>query len=151
MPDPPPRSIRFLRVERASDSIRKQLAAFDQILGIQGWVVGTESGEVLFTSMQPTLNYRILDTVGKHVVGSSTGLEGGEPANEVEVNFTHGSVLAHKIGSGWLIVCCDLQADLAMARMTLSVTAATLTTEKSLQNMLSLPAQSVPPDNAQGS
>src|SRR5574342_398651 len=134
MSDPTPRAIRFLRLERTGDAVRKQLAPLDQVRGVQGWMIGTGMGEVMITSMQSTFNVRMLDAIGDHVVRSSIGVAGGDAAGELEINYTQGNVLAHKIGGGWLMVFCEAQTDLAMARMTLSVTAASLSTDRALQN-----------------
>ncbi len=143
-----PRSIRFLRLDRTSDAVRKRLAVIDQVSGTQGWMIGTDIGEVLLTSMRPPFNIRMLDAVGDLVVRSTAGVAGIEPANEIEINFTQGNVLAQKIGRGWLMVFCDLQADLAIARMALSVTAAALSTDKSFQNGLKLTVGSIQPDSS---
>lgn len=146
MADPNPHTIRFLRLDRTSDSVRKHLAAIDQVRGVQGWIVGSSIGEVLFTSMHSTFNLRMLDTIGDHVVRSGAGVSAGEAANEMEMNFAQGNVLAQKIGRGWLMVFCDQPADLAMARMTLGVTVAALSTDKSFLNYLNSPVQSILPD-----
>lgn len=150
MPDPTPRAIRLLRLERTGDTVRKQLAALDQVRGVQGWMVGTGIGEVMITSMQSTFNLGMLDAIGDHVVRSSIAVAGGEAASGLEINFTQGNVLAHKIGGGWLMVFCEPQTDLAMARMTLSVTAAALSADKAFQNALASPVQSVLPDTTRG-
>lgn len=150
MADPAPRSIRYLRLERTGDSVRKQLAAFDQIRGVQGWMIGTGIGEVLFTTLRSTFNLRMLDDIGDHVARSGAGATNIEPANEVEINFSQGTVLGQKIGRGWLMIFCDPGADLAMARMTCSVAAAALSSDRSFQNALGSAVQSVMPDTTRG-
>ncbi len=151
MADPNPRATRFLRLERTSDSVRKHLATIDQVRGVQGWMVGSGIGEVLFTSMRSTFNLRMLDTIGDHVVRSGAGVSAGEPASEMEINFAQGNVLAQKIGRGWLMVFCDQQADLAMARMTLGVTVAALSADKTFLNHLNSPVQTISPDTGTAS
>lgn len=90
----------------------------------------------MFTSMRSTFDLRMLDTIGDHVVRSDVAPPGGESGNEMEINFTQGNILAQKIGRGWLMVFCDPQADLAMARMTLGVVAAALSGDRPLQSEL---------------
>ncbi len=147
MAEPNTRSIRFLRLERTSEQVRKQLALVDQIAGVQGWMVGTRLGEVLFTSMLSILNLRLLDTIGNHVIRTSAELIGGESTTDLEINFTQGNLIARKIGNGWLIVFCDHGADLAMVRITLGVTVAALISDRSLQADLSSPVKTIPSDS----
>ncbi len=145
-----PDTIRFLRLERTSDSVGKQLTEIDQVRGVQGWLVANGKGQVLLTSMRSTLDRETLDAIGDHLISCSTGAPGSEPAIEMEIDYAQGNVIAQKVGTGWLMVFCDPQADLSMARLTCRVTAAALSSDRALQSEINKSTRP-PPSTLNGS
>lgn len=145
-----PSTIRFLRLERTSDSVLEQLDAINQVSGVQGWMIGTSTGDVLLTSMRSTFDLKMLDTIGDHVIRCGAGVLGAAPAIELEIDYTQGSVLAQKIGAGWLTIFCNPQADLPLARLTCGVTASALSRDRALQSELGKSTRP-PPSSLNGS
>lgn len=129
--------IRFLRGQRLSPSVQTQLAAMNSISGVLGWTICIKSGEAVFSSLSAQLDQRMLDAVGNNVFRAGTHAIDGAPAIEMEFDFTQGAMLAHDVGNGWLVVHCGPNADMSLARVTLSVTTAALRAERTLQGDLS--------------
>ena len=131
--------IRFLRIKRISDLARTQLATIDAAPTVQGWMICNAAGEVSCTSMPGRFDQGMLDSTGKSILSMCGGTACVEKAAEMEIDFAAGSLLARGIGNGWLVVLCDAHTNLAMVRVTLSVTAAALNGDRALRNELNAP------------
>jgi predicted regulator of Ras-like GTPase activity (Roadblock/LC7/MglB family) len=129
-------NIRFLRPVKLNNALRAQLAAIDAVPGVQGWIIGNNSGDALASSLPAALDQRTLDAAGHHIARSSASPLDDSPVTEMEIAFSGGHLVARIIGHGWLDVFCQSQGDLAMARVTLSVTAAALQNDSGFQNDL---------------
>ena len=133
--------IRFLRIKRISDPARTQLATIDAAPTVQGWMICNAAGEVGCTSMPGGFDQGVLDSAGKSVLNMGGGIAGEDKPAEIEIDFAAGSLLARGIGNGWLAVFCGARTNLAMVRVTLSVTAAALNGDRALRNELSAPLE----------
>ena len=117
--------------------MKKSLAEINGVTGVRGSFICDNRGAVIAGDAPPGLDAETLDAIGREVVQMMVALQSaGEPTGELDLQYERGGLVARDLDTAILIVLCQMQADLALLRLTINVAVARLKQDKAAQRQL---------------